>query len=404
MSNKKFTKGKANQETLADRMKKYEAVTTGTSLIERLPIYARIDMRAGHTFCRGLAKPFDNDYAGTMKAATAYVVEKTNALVGYCQSDEASFVWLDSSKIPFETRLFKLQSVLASMFTAAFIQNSRGIVVDKVSKIFPTFDCRVCNMPSLDEAANMILWRERDSIKNSITLLALEHFSDKEIERKKSNDKIKMLQDLKGIDYFKAIPKGLTYEDAPWRYYSKILMDFFLAEYGENWRQKMHKKDLVSELCSQNMFDRFRKFTDDYDLTDKHRAAWHRKINDVEYKYNHGLGFFMFTPKMSIDTCPAVMFRNIENTIHPYENRLINIRENMELMGMPHDFDLAVDDIHAGKIAYQLGQNVPLKTAEYMVSEAVRILLNWNVKDNNEVFSEENNYCMLDNIKQKRIA
>ena len=205
MSNKKFTKGKANQETLADRMKKYEAVTTGTSLIERLPIYARIDMRAGHTFCRGLAKPFDNDYAGTMKAATAYVVEKTNALVGYCQSDEASFVWLDSSKIPFETRLFKLQSVLASMFTAAFIQNSRGIVVDKVSKIFPTFDCRVCNMPSLDEAANMILWRERDSIKNSITLLALEHFSDKEIERKKSNDKIKMLQDLKGIDYFKAL-------------------------------------------------------------------------------------------------------------------------------------------------------------------------------------------------------
>ena len=80
------------------------------------------------------------------------------------------------------------------------------------------------------------------------------------------------------------------------------------------------------------------------------------------------------------------------------------MRENMELMGMPHDFDLAVDDIHAGKIAYQLGQNVPLKTAEYMVSEAVRILLNWNVKDNNEVFSEENNYCMLDNIKQKRIA
>ena len=209
MSNKKFTKGKANQETLADRMKKYEAVTTSTSLIEQLPIYARIDMRAGHTFCRGLAKPFDYDYADTMKAATAYVVEKTNALVGYCQSDEASFVWLDSSKIPFETRLFKLQSVLASMFTAAFIQNSRGIVVDKVSKLFPTFDCRVCNMPSLDEAANMILWRERDSIKNSITLLALEHFSDKEIERKKSNDKIKMLQDLKGIDYFKAIPEDL---------------------------------------------------------------------------------------------------------------------------------------------------------------------------------------------------
>ena len=50
MSNKKFTKGKANGVTLADRMKKYEAVTTSTSLIEQLPIYARIDMCTGHTF------------------------------------------------------------------------------------------------------------------------------------------------------------------------------------------------------------------------------------------------------------------------------------------------------------------------------------------------------------------
>lgn len=209
---------------------------------------------------------------------------------------------------------------------------------------------------------------------------------------------------ISATDYFKAIPKGLKYEISPWRYYAKILMDFFLAEYGENWREKMHKKDLVSELCAQDMFDRFRKFTDDYDITDKQKASWHRKINDVEYKYKHGLGFFMFTPKMSIDTCPAVMFRNIENTIHPYENRLINLRENMELMGMPHDFELAVDDIHAGKISYQLGQNVPVKTAEYMVSEAVRILLNWNAKDELALFPEKNNFCMIDNIKQKRIA
>ena len=190
-------------------MKLYEAVTTNAALIEKLPIYARIDMRAGHTFCKGLATPFDLDYSATMKAATSYVVEKTGALIGYCQSDEASFVWLDSSKIPFGTRLFKLQSVLASMFTAAFIANCKGKLVSKIAKILPTFDCRVCNMPSLDETANMILWRERDSIKNSITLLALEHFSTKQIERKNSNDKIKMLKEQKGIDYFTAIPEDL---------------------------------------------------------------------------------------------------------------------------------------------------------------------------------------------------
>lgn len=207
---KTSSKGKANRISLADRMKKYEAVTTGITLIERLPIYARIDMRAGHTWCRDLNKPFELDYSNAMKTATSYIVEKTGALVGYCQSDEASFVWLDSSKIPFETRLFKLQSILSSMFTAAFI---KACVNTKLwNKIdngkLPSFDCRICNIPNLDEAANMILWREQDSIKNSITLLALEHFSNKEIHKKNSVDKIEMLAD-KGVDYYKTIPEDL---------------------------------------------------------------------------------------------------------------------------------------------------------------------------------------------------
>lgn len=93
---------------LSSRMKIYEAVTTEMNLVPNIPIYIRIDMRAGHSFCRGLDKPFDNDYSNAMKVATSYVIEKTNAMIGYCQSDEASFIWSESSKIPFETRLFKL--------------------------------------------------------------------------------------------------------------------------------------------------------------------------------------------------------------------------------------------------------------------------------------------------------
>ena len=67
----KFTKGKANRRSLADRMKAYENVITGASLIERLPIYARVDMRAGHSFCKGLDKPFDSAYSNAMRFATA---------------------------------------------------------------------------------------------------------------------------------------------------------------------------------------------------------------------------------------------------------------------------------------------------------------------------------------------
>lgn len=201
---KEYSKGNANKETLADRMKRYEAITTETCLIENLPIYARVDMRAGHSWCRGLKKPFDNDYVEAMQYATKYVVEKTGALFGYTQSDEASFAWKDSTKIPFETRLFKLQSVIASMFTGAFIsaclKNSLKSRID--DERIPSFDCRVMNMPSYDEVANMVLWRERDSVKNSITLLALEYFSTNELNRVTGDQKIQWLKEKKNVDYF----------------------------------------------------------------------------------------------------------------------------------------------------------------------------------------------------------
>ena len=205
-----MSKSDTNRKTLPDRMKQYEAVTTSMSLVRKLPIYARIDMRAGHSFCRGLDKPFDPAYSQCMKAATAKLVDEFGAVVGCTQSDEISLVWLDDTKIPFGTRLFKLQSVLASAATSAFILEGFGTKLkDKIFKSPPSFDARVMNMPSLAEAANMLLWREEDSIKNSITLLALEHFSVKQLHKKNSDEKVRMLLDEKGIDYFKEIPEDL---------------------------------------------------------------------------------------------------------------------------------------------------------------------------------------------------
>ena len=37
---------------------------------------------------------------------------------------------------------------------------------EKVDKM-PRFDCRVYNVPTLDEAVNSFLWREQDATKNS---------------------------------------------------------------------------------------------------------------------------------------------------------------------------------------------------------------------------------------------
>ena len=226
------TSKSANKETLADRMKRYEAVTTSYSLIERLPVYARIDGRAFHTFTHGLDKPFDEDMTNVMKKTCAMLVEKTGAKIGYVQSDEISLCWEDTSKVPFETRLFKLESVLAAMATSFFtIYGLETKMADRIKKMMPHFDCRVCQLPNMSELANMFLFREMDCQKNSITLVALSKFSHKKLQNKNGLDKINMLKNEFGIDYLKDIPEDLRLGSYFRReLYDKILTDEEMAK------------------------------------------------------------------------------------------------------------------------------------------------------------------------------
>ena len=64
------------------------------------------------------------------------------------------------------------------------------------------FDCRAWNVPNRDEAANTLLWRYKDCIKNSISMAAYSVYSEKELSNKNSEEKKKMLLD-KGIDWNK---------------------------------------------------------------------------------------------------------------------------------------------------------------------------------------------------------
>ena len=107
--------------------------------------------------------------------------------------------------MPFETRLFKLESVLAGMASAAFcVYGMKTKLKDRIEKFIPHFDCRVCQMP-LEEIPNMLLFRERDCLKNAITLVALEHFSNKQIHKKNSDEKIEMLLKEAGVNFVKDI-------------------------------------------------------------------------------------------------------------------------------------------------------------------------------------------------------
>ena len=237
-------------DELGTRIKQYEAQTTHRYLMPGLPVYARIDGRAFHTFCRGLKKPFCYELVETMQEVTKFLVEETHANLGYVQSDEISLCWMDVDKAPFDGKLHKLESVLASLATSKFInyitekyleyhgfevatrewreiENSWTLLFNKCQKIIPSFDCRVFQLPNEMELANTFIWREIDAVRNSVSMLAQANFSHKELQGKDRKAMLTMLEekgirwnelrsDLKQGAYFKRFVEDKYLEDEIW--------------------------------------------------------------------------------------------------------------------------------------------------------------------------------------------
>jgi tRNA(His) 5'-end guanylyltransferase len=189
-------------EDLSTRMKGYEAHETLRRSMRRLPICVRVDGRAFHSFTRGLDRPFDEGFAQAMIQTTRYLVEETQAKIGYTQSDEITLIFWDGSftgEPIFGGKLFKLTSVLASMTTSKFMSLIPELIPSKVGKL-PNFDARIFQVPNLDEAANLVLWRWLDARKNSISMAAQAHYSPKQLDGKSQADRLRLLERV-GFDW-----------------------------------------------------------------------------------------------------------------------------------------------------------------------------------------------------------
>lgn len=193
------TKAKS-QDDLGTRMKEHEFHETSRRAMSRLPICVRLDGRAFHTFTRGLARPFDHGLVQAMIETTKFLVEETNAKIGYTQSDEITLVlWNEdhAAEPLFGGKFFKLTSVLASLATAKFNSLLPTLVPSKGGTL-ATFDARVFPVPNLEEAANLVLWRWLDARKNSISMAAQAVFSHNELTYKDGPAKLAMLA-MKGV-------------------------------------------------------------------------------------------------------------------------------------------------------------------------------------------------------------
>lgn len=216
------------RDSLGDRMKNYYENRAKTYLVRRMPVIVRLDGKAFHTFTRGFDKPFDKVLMKAMQETTLKLCQKIQGCVlGYTQSDEITLVLVDYNDINtdawFDYSVQKMCSVAASMctlyfnhkfidayaewFTDAYSKVEVSEDAHKFNKVYEKaiekgamFDARVFNIPR-EELINCVLWRIKDSVRNSISSLAQSKFSHKELHGKNSSQMQDMLMENFGINW-----------------------------------------------------------------------------------------------------------------------------------------------------------------------------------------------------------
>ena len=222
------------KDSLGDRMKQYEGIPK-ISLMRRNPVIIRIDGKAFHTFTRGFQRPFDDILIESMQETMKYLCENIQGCkLGYCQSDEISLLITDYETINtaawFDYQVQKMCSIAASMATLVFnrvfskmfykwgnenlpdwdMGGTNKPVDEKLIKLCniyesasekgAMFDARCFSVPK-EEVCNYFIWREQDSTRNSIQMVAQANFSHKQLQNKSCDELQEMLWQEKSINW-----------------------------------------------------------------------------------------------------------------------------------------------------------------------------------------------------------
>ena len=169
------------KDELGDRMKMFYEARTKVKLPRKTYTIIRIDGKAFHTYTKGLNKPFDSKFTNDMDETAIYLCQNIQgAKFAFVQSDEISILLTDFEKQQtdawFDGNVQKIVSVSASLATAKFNE----LRPNKIA----LFDSRAFVIPAYMEVVNYFVWRQNDTVRNSLSMLARSLYSQKEINNK----------------------------------------------------------------------------------------------------------------------------------------------------------------------------------------------------------------------------
>lgn len=209
-----------SKDALSVRMKEFYEERTRTYLPRRTYTIMRLDGKAFHTYTKGLKRPFDDGLIEDMdNTAIALCKAIQGAKLAFVQSDEITIVLTDFDQLStdawYDGAVQKMVSVSASIASSTFNKLRLARRFNEIPKAELTgeyiasqiltqkladFDSRVFTIPFKEEVLNNIIWRQRDTVKNSISSVAQSLYSHNELNKKNQNDMQEMIFQ-KGINW-----------------------------------------------------------------------------------------------------------------------------------------------------------------------------------------------------------
>jgi tRNA(His) guanylyltransferase len=184
-----------SSDQLGDRMKFFEDSSRYSLKLEiGEALCLRFDGRSFSSFTKGYDKPFDEAILNSMIAATeAACQEIQGAFFAFTQSDEITVLCRPinnyEEEVIFKGNIQKICSTFASTVATVFnLEMSRNRLLDVSNPKYyrgglpklAAFDCRVWAVPEI-ELQNVVLWRQLDCERNSISSCAHAEFSPKQL-------------------------------------------------------------------------------------------------------------------------------------------------------------------------------------------------------------------------------
>jgi hypothetical protein len=167
--------------------------------------------------------------------------------------------------------------------------------------------------------------------------------------------------------------------------YVKFFYDYF---------DKGHRVlDVYSYITIENKWKEYIEWIGNYKYGNvpPSKNGKHTPLSLAEYRYDkikRGLRFYSDVPVVYKEYTSALTGKNLDLIFHPTEFRTLSVRETMELMGLPKDFNII-----SGATVH-MTQNVPVCTAKDMTEQAIKFI-------NGELKMSKFNFIKQNNLQQK---